>query len=242
MCGFSALYAADTDSVLNAIDNEMFPVEKIIKCEYCGAQNLSFSKYCTNCGASLISQEIAGYLSVKAGGFIPVNTTLREAYGTSIAYGIGLNMEYSWFGVRLEIENNSLERLVPVTTVANSAPVEGDWRNTNSRLSVTPIMLSLLVNQSFREWKGYFGIGFGAAMIREEFKGDYYFRESATSPLAWGYADIIDRENFLAYQALLGVIKSDKIGFELKYSYIPTLNKLSFSDLGGLSLTISLLF
>jgi hypothetical protein len=231
-----------TDSTLKFIEKEAFPKEENIKCRFCGFINPSSTKYCGNCGALLISEEIMGYLLIKGGGFIPLNSDLRDTYGAGIFYGVGLDIEYNFLGVGLEFGNVTLESLVPLTTVNNSTPVEGDWRNTNTKFSITPAFLSLYVNHSIKEWKGYLGIGIGIAMVREEFKGDYYFKKEPTSSPDWGYAAITKKENLLAYEIFLGIVKSEKIGFELKYSIIPTLNKFSFSDLGGLSTSISIFF
>ena len=53
----------------------------------------------------------------------------------------------------------------------------------------------------------------------------------------------ITRYNLWVFEAFLGVIKEQRIGFELNWKYVPArTTDLEFLDLGGLGLVLKLFF
>jgi hypothetical protein len=231
---FSTSFAED--STLRLVEKDMFPPDKQIKCASCGKEILSSMKYCPYCGAATSIEEVNGDLFVRAGSLIPGDSGFRDNYGSSVLYGFGLDVYYSAFGMMLEFENYSMDALSPVSTGIKASPVEGDWNDVNARISFTPIWVSVYLNQSLLEWKAFVGIGMGTIMIRQEFKGDVYMNG------AFRYTDIISNDSLLGYQFFIGVVKSSKIGFEIKYSIIPTNGKFAYPFLGGLSATVNMFF
>jgi len=237
----AAFYAEEL--TLKALGEEVFPKERIITCESCPTKNSSFSRYCTNCGTALNQEDIGAYFMIKAGSFIPGDAAMRDAFGTPLSVGFAVNLEKSWLGLRFDVETIWMERLVPVSTRDSaSAPQEGDWMNAFTRYLFTPVTLSIYVTENIQTWKGYFGVGAGLCMIRKETRGSYYFREIITDPLKWGYADDIANDTLAVYQVFVGVVKNNKLGLDLKYTFIPSLSRYPYPYLGGLSTTVSLLF
>lgn len=232
------------ESTLKIIDKEMFPQEKIVACEICKAKNSSFNNYCVNCGEALKKEDVNAFFLVKAGSFIPGDSAMRDAYGTPLGVGFALNLEQKGLGIMFEVDNYLLERLTPVTTSAttSTAPAEGDWMNASLSLLYTPVTLSVYLTEDIYSWKGYVGIGAGICMIRQETKGSYYFKKDSISTAAWAYADVIGTENLACYQIFIGVVKNNKIGMEVKYTFIPSLSKFPYPYVGGLSTSVSLLF
>ena len=230
---------------VKALGEEIFPKEKIINCDSCRIHNSSFNKYCVNCGAALNKEEdINAYFMIKAGSFIPGDSAMRDAFGTPLSVGFAVNIEKSWLGLRLDVDTIWMERVIPVTSSATtaSAPVEGEWMNAFTRYLFTPVTLSVYITENIQNWKGYFGVGAGLSMIRKETRGSYYFRESSILPLKWGYADDIVIDNLPVYQIFAGVVNSNKIGLDIKYTFIPSMSKYPYPYIGGLSTTVCLIF
>jgi hypothetical protein len=220
------------------LDKEMFPQEKIVTCESCKAKNSSFNKFCVNCGEPLNKEDVSAFFLVKAGTFIPGDSAMRDAYGTPLGVGFALNLEHKGFGLMFEVDNYLLERLTPITTSATTvtAPAEKDWMNAALSMLYTPVTLSVYVTENFYSMKAYAGVGAGICMIRQETRGSYFLSSQ------WNYADVIGTENLACYQVFVGVVKNNKIGMELKDTFIPSLGKYPYPYVGGLSTSVSLLF
>ena len=227
------------DSTLRIMDKEMFPQ---VICKSCSVENLNINKFCGTCGTSLTPEDLYGNLYFKAGGYIPLNMFFLNSYGSAIGYGVGLNIVYKGLGIRLEFDTASLDRISPINTVVANTPVLGDWQDATSRFTITPVWVSVFANSTMKEWMGYIGVGAGVAMVREEFRGRYFFKASSTATPDWGYVSISSRDNFWALQAFIGIVKSDRIGFDVKAMYIPTQDKYIYSDIGGISTTINICF
>lgn len=239
---FGSVFAEEL--TVKALGEEIFPKEKTIVCDSCQTKNSSFNKYCVNCGTALNQEDINSYFMIKAGSFIPGDSAMRDAFGTPLSVGFAVNLEKSWIGLRLDVETIWMERLVPVTTSATtaSAPAEGDWMNAFTRYLLTPVTLSIYITENIQAWKGYFGVGAGLCMIRKETRGSYYFRESSILPLKWGYANDIENDTLPVYQIFAGIVKSNKIGLDIKYTFIPSYSRYPYPYIGGLSTAVSILF
>jgi hypothetical protein len=241
---FSSGVVFAEELTVKALGEEVFPKEKIINCDSCKAKNSSFNRYCVNCGTALNQEDINAYFMIKAGSFIPGDSAMRDAFGTPLSVGFAVNLEKNCLGFRLDVETIWMERLVPVTSSVTtaSAPVEGEWMNAFTRYLLTPITLSIYVTEKIETWKGYFGAGAGLCMVRKETRGSYYFKETPVAALKWGYADDIANDSLPVYQVFAGVVKNDKIGLDIKYTFIPSMSRYPYPYIGGLSTTVSLLF
>ncbi|OGF44454.1 MAG: hypothetical protein A2452_05895 [Candidatus Firestonebacteria bacterium RIFOXYC2_FULL_39_67] len=241
MCLFFSLGVVYSEELtVKALGEEFFPKEKIITCDSCLTKNSSFNRYCVNCGTALNQEDISAYFMIKAGSFIPGDSAMRDAFGTPLSVGFAVNLEKRSIGLRLDVETIWMERLVPVTSseTTTSAPGDGEWMNAFTRYLFTPVTLSLYITENIQNWKGYFGIGAGLCMVRKETRGSYY----VLSELKWGYANDISNDNLPVYQIFAGVVKNNKIGLDLKYTFIPSYSRYPYPYIGGLSTTVSLLF
>lgn len=174
----------------------------------------------------------------KAGFFVPYNSDFRTIYGGGgFSYGLSLIALNGDYGLKFEVEHFEAERLLPYNET-------NKWRNVLSNLAISPFWLSFLRSFSVQlddeskaiSWNAYFGIGIGATIVKERFRGDYWVNNS------FQFTDISEVSTLYGVQVMLGMVKARGLGFELKYSYIPRRSDGGFADLGGFTAFLSLSF
>lgn len=166
------------------------------------------------------------------GFFIPYNKDFRDTYGGGgLVYGLSLLGVYEKdYGVKLEVEQIEMERLLPYNE-------PNKWKNTLTNLSITPFWFSFLKNFQFTSsWNMYFGLGFGASIVKERFRGETLINNE------WRWTDNSQIDTLVGIQVLLGILKLNKINFEIKYSYIPRRGSIGFADIGGATVSLCIPF